>query len=92
MAPRTLTDNAGRGYAALDELRDGQRIEFDTGFDCLNHEADRPTTRTVLTDERGKLYVVCKDGRHYLEGQLGEDRRSLIGVYCIQNGCGCHTD
>ena len=91
MAPRTLTDISGRHYAALDELRDGQRVELDTGFDCLNHEPDRPTTRTVLTDEKGKLYVVCQDGRHYLSGQLGEDRRSLIGVYCVTNGAGVHT-
>lgn len=87
------TDTAGRPYAALDELRDGQRIELDSGFDCVTHEADRPTTATVLTDEQGRRYFVCRHGRHYLDGQLDDvDGRSLIGVYAARNGCGVHTD
>lgn len=90
MAPRALTDKNGRPYALLEELRDGQRIELDDGFECLNHEADRPTTRTVLADDAGRLFFTCRCGRHYLDGQL-EGGDSLIGVYCVTNGAGVHT-
>lgn len=83
MAPRTL-DARGRAYARHAELREGQRIELDDGFDCVEHNPEHPTTRTVLKDEQG-LYFVCKSGKHYLAGQVEGD--VLIGIYHAVNGC-----
>lgn len=52
----------------LDDLKAGDKL---TGF---HHWGCVPVwaTRTVQTCDKG-LYVECKQGRHYLDGQIGPD-------------------
>lgn len=49
------------------EVKAGDRLIADGGFDCLTkgEECD------VRSDKDG-LYVACRQGQHYLDGQIGE--------------------
>ena len=71
-------DTKGRPWAKLSELKVGDKIETDVGFDCIGAE-----TRFVCVDDDG-LYFVCKEGRHYLTGQTVDDEH-LIGIYKVQS-------
>ncbi len=53
----------------------GTKLIGDAGFTCLSVNVVVDT----LADETGELYVQCKDGRHYLEGQLDDAGENYIG-------------
>ena len=67
-------DTSGRPYLTKSALTKGMTVVLDGGFTC----ADAGET-TVHQDEHG-FYVECRDGHHYLDGQI-EDGVHLIGVY-----------
>lgn len=71
-----MRDKRGREYAKLSRLRAGGLVELDEGFDCMSGE------RMVHSSKSG-LYVLCREGRHYLRGQAdnGED---LVGIYSAE--------
>lgn len=58
----------------MKELKEGVMLVPDKGFTCILK--DRP--KQVLTDGEGEFYVLCKEGRHYLEGQRGK-AEELVG-------------
>jgi hypothetical protein len=62
-------ENAFKVYPAarLDGLKVGDTLFADDGFTCM-----RPGVLSVKQDGHG-LYVKCRDGHHYLDGQLRED-------------------
>ena len=70
------TDKNGREWAKLSQLNVGDKIECDSGFDCV----DTGAVLTVQQDEDGK-YIACDHGRHYLNGHLETDGDHLVGVY-----------
>lgn len=57
----------------LSDLKAGDRITTDNSFTCMG-----AGIRTVQEDESG-LYLLCEDGRHYLDGQQDEHGH-LIGI------------
>ena len=57
----------------LSELRVGDVVVPDGGFDCMCGGEDHP-----VYSDGNELYVVCAAGRHYLEPQTGK-RGYLIG-------------
>lgn len=60
--------------AFLDALAPGDVIIADAGFTCM-----APGPKLVLRSVRtGELYVLCKEGRHDLEGQM-DARGYLVG-------------
>jgi hypothetical protein len=69
-----VKDAGGRFYAELSELRPGDVVQVDGGFSCIKDGEKR----TVNDD--GELWIACKDGRHYLSGQV-DDGTACIGVY-----------
>lgn len=71
------TDSRGRPYARLSQLKPGDKLEFDDGFTCIPDGA----TRKVRVGTADALYVTCRLGRHYLDGQLVSDGDACIGVY-----------
>lgn len=68
-------------YAApIDKVKDGSVLECDDGFTCL-HDEDIVVVRK---DENG-LYVVCDEGRHYIDGQLDwDDCTTYVGFKLIR--------
>jgi streptogramin lyase len=70
-----MHDRHGREYARLSELRVGETVEVD------RHFAGFEKYRTVLEDD-GRLWVLCNEGRHFLDGELTPDG-SLLGVYKV---------
>lgn len=67
-------DTTGRAYAKLSEVKAGDVLELDAGFDCV---ASGPVT---VEENDGRLFFQCSRGHHYLEGQA-EETDDLIGVY-----------
>jgi len=71
------SDINGREYAKLSALAPGHTVEVDEGFTCIAPGV----LCTVFGGENGELFLQCADGKHLLDGQLGEDGDTLIGVY-----------
>lgn len=63
----------------LKDIQAGDTLIPDSGFTCIT--AGRIVT--VEADDKGELFVPCKDGRHYLSGQAG-DNGELVGLYPYQ--------
>jgi hypothetical protein len=61
----------------LSEIKPGDRVRGFEAWGCVPDNA----TRTVMQDESG-LYVECKSGHHYLDGQTSEDG-TLLGMMKI---------
>lgn len=75
------TDVYGRPWAHTDELKPGHMIELDDGFTCVAKKRSPKYKRYHRVHrDGGGLYFECKEGKHYLAGQLGE-HGELIGVY-----------
>lgn len=56
-------------FAKASEVKAGDTLVADSGFDCIESGAHL----VVEADDKGGLFVACKEGRHYLEGQLDFD-------------------
>lgn len=72
-------DSDGRAYAKLSELKEGDVIEVDGGFDCMK-EGDQ-----LFVEQRkdGTLFVRCSsEGGHSLAGQNDGDGY-LVGMYKV---------
>lgn len=68
----------GRPWARLSELKAGDKLVADGGFTCIKKGG------VVVVEARGdgQLYVGCRSGSHYLDGQVsGENHDSLIGLW-----------
>jgi hypothetical protein len=75
-----MNDKQGREYARYSQLKRGDAVQIDAGFDCM-------PANSVLTVEAwpdGTLFIECDHGSHDLEGQLDiDDGDSLIGIYRV---------
>lgn len=76
------TDKAGRVFALVKNVKAGDRIQLDGGFEATDCKLKRGATRTVKADPDGKLYFNCSTGKHYLDGQIGE-RGEYVGLYQV---------
>jgi hypothetical protein len=59
-------------YARQNEVREGTHLVTDAGFTCIG------SGEIVEVFDDDGLYFLCKDGRHYLSGQL--ERGQYIGL------------
>lgn len=59
----------------LCEVNAGETLKADGGFTCVVANQDV----IIEADAKGELFFKCADGRHYLDGQVGDDDR-LIGL------------
>ena len=59
----------------LSEVKSGHTLIADRGFTCL----DNASENRVHADEKNLLYVKCKNGCHYLDGQT-DANGILIGL------------
>ena len=55
-------------FAHIDEVKVGTLLEADGGFTCLRNGE----VVEVERHESGELTVPCRDGTHFLDGQLDE--------------------
>jgi len=69
-------DSNGHEWARLSQLKVRDRLVCDGSFSCLEDQEHC----FVEQDEHGK-YILCSQGRHYLDGQLEIGGDSLIGLY-----------
>jgi hypothetical protein len=58
----------------LEDVKPGDVLIADGGFTCLTENG----RCKVREDEHG-LYVICDEGKHYLDGQLDDDGTGIIG-------------
>lgn len=57
----------------------GTRLKADGDFTCI----DEGSILTVMADLNGELYVPCKEGRHYLAGQLNDSETYYVGFWLV---------
>ena len=71
-------DSAGVEWARLSQLKPGDKLRTDGGFDCIEDGA----VVTVRARSDGELYVDCSEGGHTLDGQA-DNGDHLIGMYAL---------
>ena len=85
---RVLKDKTGRAYARLSAVKVGDTLECDGGFTCLSRGERRVVQNDPATcpPRNGNgLYIACRDGKHFLDGQLDFDGSdALIGLYPVK--------
>jgi hypothetical protein len=76
-------DKHGRSYARLSELHAGSKVRIDGDFECMPPWSSRIVENDPDKSDNDfpRLWIPCKEGRHYLGGQLASDNDTLIGVY-----------
>ena len=57
----------------LSDIKEGDTLIADGGFTCIRTGASRKVGR-----DRDGIYILCGDGRHYLEGQVSFDGKDEI--------------
>jgi hypothetical protein len=78
-APK-VADVNGRAYAKLSSLKAGDIVQVDGDFTCIGKWQERPVEHDGEREGPQGLYIKCRSGRHYLDGQA-DDGDTLIGVY-----------
>jgi hypothetical protein len=61
----------------LTDLKPGDVVIADASIACVACVAPGP--KWVAADPEGSLFIPCRQGRHYLDGQQGQHGR-LIGL------------
>ncbi len=74
-----MKDKQGREYAKLSDLKVGDTVQVDDGFTCM----EPWSKKEVRQSSDGVLFVECSELEHCLDGQLADDRDSLIGIYKV---------
>ena len=69
-----MGDAERRDAMKYEDLREGMWVRLDDGFTCMDAEV-----KLVKKSESG-FYVDCREGEHYLDGQIGDDDE-LVGVF-----------
>ena len=72
-------DTYGRPWAKLSEVKAGDWLRSDAGFDCLSTEAE-----VEVQQHPTGLFVVCSEGMHFIEGQA-DDGEHLVGFYSVEH-------
>jgi hypothetical protein len=68
-------------WAKKSEVVAGTRLVADGGFICLCHGQVLTVEDDGTGDPFGTLFVQCRDGRHYLCGQLSDDLTEYVGLW-----------
>lgn len=71
----------GREWAKLSDLKVGDKLTMDDGFDDGDGEGCGISGKTLVVEqgEHG-LFVPCGEGHHYLDGQA-DDGEHLVGMW-----------
>lgn len=72
-----MKDKQGREYARLSQLKEGDTIQVDGDFTCIN-----PWEKLTVGRDKSGLFIPCRDGGHHLAGQA-DDGENCVGVYKV---------
>ncbi len=76
------TDIQGRAWAHQDTCKAGDVLTCDGGFTCMAEGQEVEVHADPDHEGIESLFVPCKDGAHYLVGQLDFDGcGALVGLY-----------
>lgn len=53
----------------VNEVKKGTRIQFGDGYGCL-----KPNAIRVVNSSKDGLWVKCKEGKHYIDGNIEDDK------------------
>lgn len=70
-----MTDKKGVSWASLKDVKLADCLRTDAGFECIEEGA-----RVMVRCDEGGLYFNCREGHHYLSGQL-DAHGKLVGLY-----------
>lgn len=70
----STTDTNGRPWAKLSELKAGDYVELDAGFDCAK------PGKVKVWEIGGSKCFCCYHGWHFIDGQA-DDGEHCIGIY-----------
>lgn len=59
----------------ISDVNPGDFVKTDNGFTCMSEGE----IKKVQKDNVG-LFIECKEGKHYLDGQIDDDEETLIGL------------
>lgn len=59
----------------LNDINPGDALIVDDGFTCM----EPGDQKVAQMNQSGELFVDCSDGRHFLDGQVGDDGH-LVGI------------
>lgn len=77
-----LIDSNGRTWAHSDTCKAGDVLICDGSFTCLKDGAEVEVHADPEREGIAALFVTCKDGAHYLDGQLDFDGcGAFVGLY-----------
>jgi hypothetical protein len=78
---RTGADKIGRRYAKVADVDIGSKLVVDDGFACI-----KPRTVRHVWGNRTGLFVKCRCGRHYLDGQIEPHANGAfyVGMYLVE--------
>jgi hypothetical protein len=76
--PPASHDLHGRPYATIDDTQPNDILECDGGFTCLQKGELR---RVYLSEQGGGLFILCKAGHHWLDGQIDDATHAYVGLY-----------
>jgi len=62
----------------LSEIKTGDVLEADGGFDCMDEG-----TRYTVEEDDAALFVNCREGKHYLDGQVDVPGGDLVGLHRV---------
>lgn len=67
-------------FANIKDVTAGTKLVCDGGFTCIA----AGSTLEVQASDTGNLYVPCRHGRHYLDGQTDDDG-VIVGLSLAEN-------
>lgn len=70
-----MKDKQGREYAKLSELKEGDQVQVDGDFTCME-----PWSKLTVQRDGDGIFIPCRDGSHHLAGQA-DDGENIVGVY-----------
>jgi hypothetical protein len=74
-----MTDKQTSGDLRIDEVAVGDVVRGFLNWGCVPANAARVVQRAA----NGDLFVRCQEGRHYLDGQVGDDG-CLVGIRKVE--------
>jgi hypothetical protein len=63
-------------FAKVEKVKPGDWLQADGRFDCI----EEGSQREVLQDVNKDLFIICKEGKHFLDAQISACGRFYGGL------------